>query len=147
MLKKIDQYKELCADGRHLDNKMWLLPTTAFTILILGDKAVEGIDLNCVAALVAFAVTAAYLAIFVAFVKYRAYQLENQRAILKLTESITEFTEVKQYALLPRSRDPSDRWFIRLVTAFSATNFVVYIMLILLALQALFTVTIIVSAW
>ncbi len=31
-----DQYKELCSHARHNDTRLWLIPTTAYSISLLG---------------------------------------------------------------------------------------------------------------
>lgn len=136
-----DQYKELCNDSRHLDQKLWLLPSTAYTISavfygVIFDPARDASQRFLLAVLN----TIAFSGFVFQYVKERAYQLETQAAITRIHRLAPKLLKVSQYAGTLKGDKKRDRWFIRYSLKYSAANYVFYVLMVILIVNGLVAV-------
>lgn len=126
---KLEQYKQLCGDSRHYDQKLWLIPGAAYTASALFYSII--FNYSGYNYLIRIVLQGLELLIFsgflVQYVKDRSFQLEIQNAIDEIQETNPDMVKVAQYAGNLKGH-PKDRWFIRALRKYSAANFVFYIM-------------------
>lgn len=124
-----DQYKELCANSRHHDNRLWIIPTTAYTLALVGLKyAFETSNrVACIAA--ALLVVLLFSGFLWQFVRYVAYGHASNLDIKKIETKAQLENVVHNYGL-NKAPDGTKRWFIRLGARFSAATVMFYVMLL-----------------
>ncbi|MBI5353850.1 MAG: hypothetical protein HZB50_14500 [Chloroflexi bacterium] len=128
----IEQYKELCSDSRHYDQKLWLIPSAAYTTSALFYNALFNInyDIN-VRIMLASLNVMIFSGFLLQYIKDRAFQLELQSGVTKVQEKILGMMKISQYSAILSSH-PQDRWHIKLFRKTSASNYVFSILLITL---------------
>ena len=135
MTNLIEQYKELCNDSRHYDQKLWLIPSAAYTVSALFYSVIFDLSRNLdVRLLLSLVNTLIFSGFLLQYVKDRTFQLEIQNAINKAQEQMPDMVKVSQYSGMI-STHPEDRWFIKRYRQTSAANYIFYIMLLTLLVQ------------
>lgn len=134
---QLEQYKELCATGRNIDNKLWAVPTTAFTF--------EGFALQGyfqIASsfgqrlLVALLISMVFAGLTLQLARFRAYQLLTEHALERIAASrLVGLVQVNQFANL-RALPPSIRapWIVR-AARISSTHYMLWTMQLVMALN------------
>jgi hypothetical protein len=131
-----EQYKQLCSNGRHYDQKLWLVPSAAYAVSALLYSIIFSPDTPPIARLFLSVASAVIFSGFIfQYVKDRAFQLEGQAMINEMHELYPDLLRGSEYSGALKG-DPKDRWFIRVTRRQSAANFVFYIMLTTLMGQA-----------
>jgi len=135
-MAEIEQYKELCSDGRLLDRVLWLIPTVAFTISLLILRTLPEITDLQHRIVMAIISTMIHSAFILQFIKYCAYQHENQQAILKFTKEYESlgFVEVTQYSGL-RKVPLGANIFVQKLSHLSSATYMTWIMIGVLILE------------
>ncbi len=128
----IEQYKELCSDSRHYDQKLWLIPSAAYTTSALFYNALFNVnyDIN-VRVMLASLNVIIFSGFILQYIKDRAFQLELQGGVTKVQEKILGMVKIGQYSAILGSH-PQDRWYIKLFQRTSASNYVFNVMSITL---------------
>ncbi len=83
----LEQYKELCNDDRHYDQKLWLIPSAACTVSTLFFRVIFDLDLSDspgVRLLLSLVSTLVFSGFLLQYIKDRTFQLEIQNAIKKI---------------------------------------------------------------
>ena len=128
------QYEKLVEIGLHYDQKLWLIPSAAYSLLAAAYYGIlsTGISQNMQVSLstLTFVVFSGFT---LQFVKDRAYQLGNQTAIDQIKHELG-MVAVSEFAGIHPSR-ADDRWYIRRTRHISAASTTVYIMLLTLLFQ------------
>lgn len=134
------QYEKLVDLGLHYDQKLWLIPSAAYSILVVSYYGIFSTELP-VQFRPYFAGLAllAFLGFLIQLIKDRTLQLGNQAAIDEVKKQLQMVSTSEFVGVQPR--DSKDRWFIRATRGFSAVITVVYIMMA----TALFQVGIVAS--
>ncbi len=138
----IEQYKELCANGRNIDNKLWAFPTTALTFEAAATKflLVDSPPAD-VALVVSFLLLIVFSGFLVQLIRFRAYQINTEAAIAALLERhLPELVHVQQFTGLSVPQAAADiPWFVQLVR-FSSTNYVAGVMGVVLLVNVLIVI-------
>lgn len=140
MPRLVDQYKELCNDSRHYDQKLWIIPGAAYTLSALFYKVIIETTVLNGKVFLSLLNTLIFSGFLFQYVKDRAFQLEIQTALKKIQDrNKNELINVAQYTG-ELENDTNDRWFIRVTKKHSAANYVFYVMFITLLVDIVIAV-------
>jgi len=140
-----DRYKELCTDARYYDNKMWSLPTAAFSIMFVALKFIfelgDASNMNDMIAykfLLSVLNSFIFIGFFILFAKYHLHQLVTQEDITVLREHLfgklqinhKDGTPIKLQAKYTRQHGVPEYapWTTKLIAPYSSTTFVLNVM-------------------
>ncbi len=148
---QIEQYKELCNYARHLDRSLWLAPTAAFTITLLGLKSIFEIDAHLVRVTISILNVVIFLGFLYQFARYKAYLVKNEKDIKKIETSKEVFKSATHMSGLEYTISEKDdwyvneHWYIKLSARLSAATFMFYVMLCTLLIHSIVSVSCIVN--
>lgn len=129
----IQQYKGLCADACHFDNKMWIIPTGTASVTLLALHAlIETTDpfISLFAPIANLLVTVIFIHVFA---KYRAFQTTNDLCLKELREKIPGLIDAPFMANLRNERLGYDVfWLVRFVSQYSGCVLWMCFMLLIL---------------
>jgi len=132
----LSQYEKMMTLGTYYDQKLWLIPSSAYVILGIFYNFIFSPDVESVISfLLSILICFIFFGFLLQFVGDRSFQLDNQRGLNIIKEKLnmvytSEFSG-------ERLSDPKDRWFIRLIKNknVSVFNIILYIMLLTLTCQ------------
>lgn len=138
LVSSADQYEELCGHIRHNDTRLWLIPTTAYSISILGFAGASKTTDPLIAGLLALVALLVFAAFSVQFARYLAYLEKNEielKALEKNSPHVDPVTHLSGLRSLPNAK----RWFIRKGAENSSGSWMFYTMLVTLVVFVVMT--------
>ncbi len=111
-----DQYTQLCNNGRHIDNRIWIIPATAYPISFYGLKlAALDLEHDPLARLVVSAlVVLVFFGFLFQFARYLAYGFRNSEDIKKLEQDAPTLSPVIHLWGLEKDHVTGARCYVRL---------------------------------
>lgn len=143
-ISEIDQYKELCSYARHNDTRLWLIPTTAYSLSLLGFSGASKMTNPWLAGAVAIVVLIVFAAFVCQFARYLAYLVKNDgetKALEEKSPHVSPATHISGMRSLPEA----NRWFIKLGATKSSGSAMFYAMLATWFLYGFMTIGIVVD--
>lgn len=133
--KLLEQYGRLVDIGLHYDQKLWLIPGAGYAVLGILVNAMVSMDTNQLFARAILAIISPMIfsGFLLQLVKDRAFQLGNQYALDQIKKDL-EMVDTSEF-VGTQPDQIRDRWFIRWTREWSATNTVIYIMMITVLAQ------------
>jgi hypothetical protein len=133
----LSQYEKMMSLGTHYDQKLWLIPSSAYAILGIFYNFIFSSHEPFISFLLSIISSFIFSGFLLQFLKDRSFQLGNQHALNNIKQKL-KMVETSEFSGEQPS-DLKDRWFIKRIRKQSVFNIMFYLMLITWACQIIVT--------